>query len=319
MIKETQQSNTFCPTISSAPFIITEGSLIERLRRDPAIELDPYILHAGFIYESHAKEEMTNLYRGYLDIGKHNNLPIMTYTPTWRATNERINQSNYKNNDVNGDGFQFVDKIRQQYGPYAKKIFIGGLMGCKGDAYKPEEGLSKEEAISFHRVQVEALAKAGVDFLIAQTMPAHEEALGMAEAMAKSKRPYIISFIVQENGDLLDGTPLPNIIDRIDEHVSPAPCVYMINCVHPSRFESAMGKVFLQSQSIKKRLLGLQANTSCKSPEELDGLDYLDSEAPGTFASAMIDLYQKFGTKILGGCCGSDNSHIEAIARKMIN
>jgi homocysteine S-methyltransferase len=58
----------------------------------------------------------------------------------------------------------------------------------------------------------------------------------------------------------------------------------------------------------------LQANTSAKSPEELDGLESLDSEAPAPFAAAMLDVRRQFGAKILGGCCGSDERHIEAIA-----
>jgi S-methylmethionine-dependent homocysteine/selenocysteine methylase len=62
--------------------------------------------------------------------------------------------------------------IREEYGEYSRKIYIGGLIGTKGDAYNPDESLSTAEAKSFHRFQVEKLTKAGVDFLIAQTLPA---------------------------------------------------------------------------------------------------------------------------------------------------
>ena len=41
----------FVETINSSPIILTEGAVIERLNRDPSIDLDPHILHAGLIYD----------------------------------------------------------------------------------------------------------------------------------------------------------------------------------------------------------------------------------------------------------------------------
>jgi homocysteine S-methyltransferase len=70
--------------------------------------------------------------------------------------------------------------------------------------------------------------------------------------------------------------------------------------------------------SLRGRVLGLQGNTSCRSPEELDGLAFLDTEQPRPFAAAMLALHRRFGAKILGGCCGTDDRHIEWIGRGMV-
>lgn len=301
---------------------MTEGSVIERLRRDPSLALHPDVLHAAFIYEETGGNALAALYRQYMDIGRKYNLPMMSYTPTWRADRDRMNQAGL-DKDLNGDGVRFVKKIRREYGDYSKQIFIGGLMGCRGDAYKPEETLTTEEAVKYHRFQLERLAKGGPDFLIAQTLPAMPEALGIAKAMSMSESmsesmyhiPYVISFIVNGEGELLDGTRLEDAIARIDGQVDPKPDFYMVNCVHPSRFDAALHKVLERGKDVAKRLTGLQANTSGKSPEELDGLSYLDSQEPGPFGHAMRDLGQKYGTCILGGCCGSDHRHIEAIVK----
>lgn len=67
-----------------------------------------------------------------------------------------------------------------------------------------------------------------------------------------------------------------------------------------------------------RRVLGFQANTSAKSPEELDNLPYLDTTEPDAFAEMMLEIHKKFGTRILGGCCGTDNSHIEKIADQLV-
>ena len=63
----------------------------------------------------------------------------------------------------------FLKAIRASYADYAEQVFIGGLMACKGDAYLPEEALSKKEAELFHSTQAAQLAESGVDFIKAAT------------------------------------------------------------------------------------------------------------------------------------------------------
>jgi homocysteine S-methyltransferase len=72
----------------------------------------------------------------------------------------------------------------------------------------------------------------------------------------------------------------------------------------------------LTEGAVIERLIGFQANTSARSPEELDGLEQLDGSEPEGFAEELLGLYHKFGIKVIGGCCGTDNRHIEAIAER---
>jgi homocysteine S-methyltransferase len=305
----------FAQAVQNHAFILAEGAVIERIRRDPAATIDPHIANAGLIYSEAGRAALRRIYTQYLDIGKTYNLPMITLTPTWRANPERLRRAGFADTAaVNGDAARFLMEIRSSYGPYAGQIFIGGLMGCRGDAYNPAEALGDSEATIFHRPQARALVSAGVDFLIGSTLPAFSEALGMAHAMAETGVPYILSFVLRPAGTLLDGTPLHTAIARIDAAVSPHPCAYLANCVHPRVYAAALSQAQAQDAAINERIIGLQANTSAKSPEELDGLDSLDSEAPASFAAAMLDVWREFGAKVLGGCCGSDERHIEAIA-----
>lgn len=304
----------FLEVIRTAPLILTEGALIERLRRDPTVALDPSILHAGFIYEERGREALHRLYRQYLDIGAAFDLPTMVCTPTWRANPERLRQAGLAHRDVNGDALRFVASIRDECGVYATRVFVGGLLGCAGDAYKPEEGLSADEADAFHGAQARALAEAGADFLLAATLPNVEEAHGLAMAMAKCRVPYVLSFVLGRDGRLLDGTPLHDAAIRIDEAVSPRPLFYMVNCVYPTVFEAALESAASRSRDVVTRVVGLQANASAKSPEELEGLSSVDADPPEVLGDGMARVYRRFGTKILGGCCGTDHRHIEWIA-----
>ena len=308
----------FRQAIAHYPAILAEGAVIERLRRNPAVKLDRHIVHAGLVYDSLGQTALRQIYRQYLDIGRMAGLPLLTCAPTWRANPARLRQAGFGDQtDVNGDCVRFLASIRAEYGAYAGQAFVGGLMSCQGDAYKPAEALPSDEAAAFHRPQARALTAAGVDFLLAATLPAVSEALGLARAMADCGPPYALSFVLRPSGTLLDGTPLHQAIAMIDSTVNPAPLFYMANCVHPTVFESAFAAAISQSPAVARRVIGLQANTSTKSPEELDKRGSLDGAEPEPFANAMVGLHHWFGTKILGGCCGTDNRHVAAIARRI--
>lgn len=301
---------SFEETVRSRPWLITEGAVIERLRREFSVPLDPWVHHAGFVYDRQGRHVLENVYGQYLSIGRRAGVPMIIFTPTWRANPERLNHAGLDGRDVNGDGVRFLEEVRRNCGPYAGSVFIGGLVGCRGDAYRPEEALDEDVAARFHTRQLTALAAAGVDFLMAATMPALGESIGMARAMAGTGTPYIISFVIRPSGNLLDGTPLERAMAEIDARVRPRPFGFMVNCVHPSVMRLALESVSRRDAGAMERLLGLQANTSSLSPEELDGRATLDSDDPHTFAQGMAGLHRTFGLKILGGCCGSDHRHI---------
>jgi len=304
--------------IAASKVVLTEGSVVERINRDPSVNSDPYICHSGLIYDSIGKAVLEKIYREYLDIGKRYNIPILSLAPTWRANPERIKKSVFsKYANINKDCVNFLKGIQNSYSEYSNLIYIGGMMACRGDAYRPQEALSTKAAEVFHTEQATLLAESDVDFIKAATMPAVSEAYGMASAISSHGIPYILSFVINPDGTILDGTPLHVAIEQIDSEINPQPLFYMVNCVHPTVFEKAIVKEINFSKKITGRILGLQANTSSKSPDELENLAYLDTSDPDEFSALMISLHNRFGLKIIGGCCGSDSDHILAIAKRI--
>ena len=300
-----------------SPRILAEGAVIERLRRETGFELDPHVVNSAFIYDDSKRAVLAAIYRQYLDIGRHFNLPLILSTPTWRASRERIAAAGYAQADVNGDNTRFLDALRNGYGRYADKVAICGLMSCRGDAYDPDQRLSATQAQTFHTWQAEQLAHAGVDFILAATLPALSEASGLSAALAATGMPYIISFVVQSEGTLIDGTPLKNAIEEIDTAVSPKPLAYIVNCTHASIFTKAIGHDENSSARVRQRVRGLLANTAALKPEELDNREHLVAEAPETFGPSVGDLNKDLGMKILGGCCGTDDRHIRQLAKRL--
>jgi homocysteine S-methyltransferase len=303
--------------LKQSPCILGEGAVIERLRRNSDIELNPHIVNSAFIYKDSTRAALEAIYRQYMDVGLMYRLPLLISTPTWRASQERIASAGFKDQDVNGDNFRYLNALRKSYGAYADKIVICGLLSCRGDAYDPADALAANEASEFHAWQATMLAKAGVDFLLASTLPALSEAIGLAEALAGTHIPYIISFIFRPEGTMLDGTPLKDAIAAIDASVNPKPIAYMANCTHASNFRSAMVHQTNSSALVRERVAGLLANTAALTPEEIDNSDRLIEEDPEIFGTAMAGLYNEMGMKILGGCCGTDERHIKSLAVRL--
>lgn len=305
----------FVTNASNASVALSEGSVFERLRRDPAVEYDPHIFHACLIYNDYARGVLEGVHREYVNVAQKYRLPMLIMTDTWRASAERIDASNFKGNKVNQDNARFLSDLRAGYGD-SMNIFICGQIGPRGDAYKPEEALSKAQAESFHAKQLSALAEGGVDFLYAATLPAVSEAQGIAAAMSMLGLPYMLSFVVYDDGTVLDGTPLGTAMEMIDNSVTTPPIGYAINCVHPNIFSRAMHALETEHTSYSQRILSYQANTANLRPDELNEATELITEEPDVLADLMLDAQHSFHTKFMGGCCGTDTRHIEQLAKR---
>jgi homocysteine S-methyltransferase len=303
--------------LASAPLILGEGAVIERLRRMPGIRLDEQVVNSALVYDPQGRAALETICCQYLETGRRHDLPLLLSTPTWRAGRERIAAAGLAGRDLNGDNFRFLDSLRSRYGRYAGKVIIAGLMSCRGDAYKPEEALTAGEARDFHAWQARALAVSGVDLLLAATLPALSEALGLARALAGTGLPYLVSFVARPEGTLLDGTPLADAIRAIDSQAAPPPLAYLANCTHASVFRRALSHPGNSSPPVRQRIIGLLANTAALSPEELDASDVLVEEEPELFGADVAALRTELGMRLLGGCCGTDERHIECLARQL--
>ncbi len=231
---------TFAERIRAVDLMLGEGSLYERLRRDPGVRFDADMAHATLVYDDASRAVLERTHREYLDIGQAHGVPMLATTDTWRANRERQDRSPFRDHPVNGDNVRFLRDLRASYGAGATPILVGGSIGPRGDGYRPHEALGREAAAAFHAPQVAALAEAGPDYLIANTLPAVVEARGIADAFAATGLPYILSFVVRADGTVLDGTPLERAIDDIDAATASAPAGYGINCVHPSLLAEAL-------------------------------------------------------------------------------
>jgi homocysteine S-methyltransferase len=295
---------------------LSEGSVYERPRRDPALSFDPDIAHAACIYDPQGAIALEKIHREYLDIGRKYGIPMYALTDTWRASGERVRRSRFRDRSVNQDNARFLLGLRSRSYATGVTVFVGGNIGPKGDAYIAAEAPPTEEAVRYHEEQVTALASSGVDFLCASTLPAFPEALGIASLMSRTGLPYALSFVIDSEGRLLDGTLMAEAVQKIDSLAEPAPTCYSVNCVHPRVLSQSLSH--LESfPLLLTRFQLFQANTSARRPEELAVLEELEIEEPETLAGLMMEVHRRFPVRFFGGCCGTSADHIETMAKQL--
>ena len=260
---------------------LTEAAVVERMRREFLIPADDHVEYGGAIYDEQGRAALREIYGGYLDVARRHGMPLLLTSSTRRCNPERVAASRFAERNVMQDWMTFLRELRDERGD---ELFVGGLLGACGDAYRPQGSLSHPDARAFHRAQCAAFAEAGADFLLAATLPALSEARGLAEAMNETGLPFIVSFVVERTGLLLDGTPLCAAVTAIDD-VSPPLC-YMVNCVHPSNVLAALASDVNRDQPSLSRVKGIQGNTSTLSPGELDDSAELQCDGADSLAKA---------------------------------
>jgi S-methylmethionine-dependent homocysteine/selenocysteine methylase len=172
--------------------------------------------------------------------------------------------------------------------------------------------MSPDEARDYHAWQIGVFSQAGADFVSAITMTNIGEAVGFARAAEAAGMPAVISFTVETDGRLPTGDTLGQAIEAVDSETGATPAYYMLNCAHPTHFDSVLDA---RAPWIA-RLKGLRANSSKKSHAELDNSPELDTGNPHELGQEYAELLRRLPhIAVLGGCCGTDDRHIACIGK----
>jgi S-methylmethionine-dependent homocysteine/selenocysteine methylase len=122
--------------------------------------------------------------------------------------------------------------------------------------------------------------------------------------------PVAISFTLETDGRLPSGDSLEQALARTDAATECYPDYYMINCAHPAHFEHVLrdGGAWLS------RIRGLRCNASKRSHAQLDEATELDAGDPRELGAQYRSLHASIPQlAVVGGCCGTDHRHVEAI------
>jgi homocysteine S-methyltransferase len=296
------------PQLDGRTFI-TDGGMETTLIFRDGLELPDF---ASFVLldDPEGLEALRGYYAAYVAIAKRHGVGIVLDTPTWRANLDwgaRLGYSAEALDDVNRRGVALLTDMRAEGGD-GVVIVISGCIGPRGDGYVVGEAMSPDEAQAYHSAQVSTFAGTDADLVSALTLNYADEATGIARAAVDAGIPSVISFTVETDGRLPSGQELRDAVAEVDAATGAGPAYYMVNCAHPTHFEDVLSAGGLE------RIRGLRANASTKSHAELDEAEELDQGDPDDLAARYRELRPLLpGLNVVGGCCGTDERHIETI------
>ena len=303
------------PQLSGKTFL-TDGGLETVLIFHDGYDLPEfaaYPLLDGEEGRAHLKDYL----KTYAGIAKENGFGFLLEAPTWRASKNWGDKLGHSAEDLarlNRAAIKLLIEIREEIEAEDFCCVISGQIGPEGDGYNPDGFLSADEAEAYHSAQIATFAETKADMICALTMTYAEEAIGVANAAKAVGIPAAISFTVETDGKLPSGQSLGDAIAEVDAATGNYPSYYMINCAHPSHFDGVLDG----DADWASRIMAVRANASKMSHAELDNSEVLDAGNPDEFGGEHVALKKKLPNLcVIGGCCGTDERHVAAIAKAL--
>ncbi len=291
------------------PFL-ADGGLETVLIYLDGIDL-PEFASFPLVQTDQGRETLTAYYTTYVQLAARLGRGIVLDTPTWRASLDwgaRLGYDADRLERVNRRAVELVRDVALAHPDV--EVVVNGAVGPRGDGYVVESAMSASEATRFHALQARAFADAGVDVMTGVTMTHADEAIGVTRAAVAVGLPSAVSFTVETDGRLPSGQGLAEAIAQVDDATDGAPAYYLVNCAHPTHFHDVVDT----DESWTSRIKGVRANASPMSHAELDAATELDRGDIADLAGWYRELRQRLDLRVVGGCCGTDHEHIEAIA-----
>lgn len=286
------------------PSIVLTGPIKTRLEFEYGITTPAWQL-----LQDNKASILRELYRDDCVIAQQTHTPIIIPATTFRASAYHL-PSEVSVEQVNQLSVNFVLDLQTELTQPQSPVLTEAPIGPMYDAYSAQRIPTIDEARNYHQRQVNTLQNTAVDFIAGITLPSLKEALGIAQALQDSEKEYVLGFVLNPQGHLLDGHQLATAMDTIDQQVNKPPLGYLIYCSHASAFRQ------LNADNVRRdRLIGFKANASDLSLAALDNLNFAVADKPEDFAGDLAQLQQQFGLNVLGGCCGTNRGHLEALTK----
>ena len=293
---------------------LTDGGLETTLIFEDGVDL-PWFAAYPLLNHAEGLSTLGAYYSRYIHIARAQGVGFVLGAPTWRANpdwGERLGDNAEELEIANRRAVALLKDLRDTCETSQTPIVVSGDIGPRQDAYRPQRPTSADEAEDYHGPQVRLFADAGVDMIACMTMPGPAEVIGIARAARAAETPLAVSFTVETDGRLPSGQSLEEAIGEVDEATGRWPAYYMVNCAHPTHFAD----VIEAGGAWVKRIGGVRGNASRLSHAELDEATELDAGDPDEFGRLQAELFARHrNICVLGGCCGTDHRHVEAIGR----
>jgi methionine synthase / methylenetetrahydrofolate reductase (NADH) len=203
--------------------------------------------------------------------------------------------------EINVSGAQIAKKAARG------KALVAGSIGPLGVQIEPLSKLSYDEAKDAFKEQIRGLIDGGVDLIILETFSLVPELIQAIRGVRELDKeiPIIAQVTISEEGKLLSGTQLAAFVSDVSGLDIDA---IGMNCsVGPKSMLDALEEL----KPLTTMPISVQPNAGL--PQNVAGRNiYMTSpEYMAEYAKRFIQT----GATIVGGCCGTNPSHIRAIRR----
>jgi len=236
-------------------------------------------------------------------------------TTTFTTRRKRLRDNNIE------DKFEYLNKKAGEIAANVKKEFpnikIAGGLPPQHLTYE-EDKRSEKEIIKDFNEQAKLLDEY-VDFYYFDVWSSIKEFKCGIEAIKEFKKPYLVGIHISEGTKLPSGEQISEIKNILDDNLLGV----MLSCVSPENFELNLEELKKLDFPFGFKLNGFKTT----KPKNGYTANYLKTKGnPNEFLGHRLDLtpekiqeiakkFKEHGATIIGGCCETRPSHIEAMAK----
>ena len=244
-------------------------------------------------------DSIQDVQRRYVQAGSQ-----VVYAPTFGANRKKLEERSIFNQTAEYN--RRLTALSQQ--AVEGRAWVAGDISPTGLFLSPLGEASFEELVDIYAEQAAGLEQAGVDLFVVETMMTLADARAAVLAIRSvSDRPIFVTFTCDESGRCLSGTDVAAALVVLQGMGVSA---FGLNC---STGPEQMLKQLRRLRDYAR--VPLIAKPNAGMPVTVDGKTTYDC-TPEEFVRWVPDMLQA-GTAIFGGCCGTDEDYIAALAKAL--
>ena len=236
-------------------------------------------------------------------------------TTTFTTRRKRLRENNIE------DKFEYLNIKAGEIACNVKKEFpnvlIAGGLPPQELTYEADERSEDEITKTFN--EQAKLLKDYVDFFYFDVWSSIKEFKCGIEAIKEFKKPYLVGIHISEGTNLPSGEKISEIKNILDDNLLGV----MLSCVSPENYELNLEELKKLDFPFGFKLNGFKTT----KPKNGYTANYLKTKGnPNEFLGHRLDLtpekiqeiakkFKENGATIIGGCCETRPSHIEAMAK----
>ena len=275
------------------------------------LEINGTLWSANALLQERYHDLLLNTHLDFIKAGAE-----VIITATFTTRRKRL-----KDNKIE-DKFEYLNKTAGEIALKAKKkfpnIFIAGGLPPQNLTY--EEDKRNEEEITKNFNEQAKLLNPYVDFFYFDVWSSIKEFKCGIQAIKEFKKPYLIGIHISEGTNLPSGDKITKIKNIIDNQLLGV----ILSCVSPENYEANLKELKNLGVPFGFKLNGFittkpdpsytEKYLKSKTGNPVEVLGKREDLTPKNLAN-LVKKFKDSGATILGGCCETRPSHIEAIAK----